>query len=310
MDGSLNLPLVVLLGPTAVGKTALGLALAEGFDGEIVSADSRLIYRGMDIGTAKPTAAEQARVPHHLLDVTTPDRPLSLAEYQRLAYAAIDDIHRRGRLPFLVGGTALYVRGVVEGLRIPEVAPNPALRAELEAFAATEGHEALHRRLAGLDPVGAAQIDGRNVRRVVRALEIVLTTGRPKSELEGADPPSYRILRMGLELERALLHARIEERVRQMVADGLAEETARLLAAGYAPNLPALTSLGYREMGAYLQGEIGLEEAIERICIETNRFVRHQSTWFRRMEGIHWFDWSRPDVEGVARRVAAFLAGG
>lgn len=300
-------PLIIILGPTAAGKTSLSLDLAERFGGEIVSADSRLIYRGMDIGTAKPSAAEQARVPHHLLDVTTPDRPLSLAEYQRLAYAAIDDIHRRGRIPFLVGGTVLYVRAVAEGLRIPEVPPNPALRAELEAFAEAEGYAALHRRLAELDPVGAAQIDGRNVRRVVRALEIVLETGQPKSELEGAEPPPYRILRLGLEVERGVLHARIAGRVRQMIDAGLADETARLLAAGYAANLPALTSLGYREMGMYLRSELTLDEASEHICIETNRFVRHQSTWFRRMADVQWCDWNRPDVEAVAGVVATFL---
>ena len=300
-------PLITLLGPTAAGKTSLSLELAERFDGEIVSADSRLVYRGMDIGTAKPTAAEQARVPHHLLDVTTPDRPLTLAQYQRLAYTAIDDIHRRGRVPFLVGGSALYLRSVTEGLRIPEVPPNPALRAELEAFVAAEGHEALHRRLAELDPVGAGQIDGRNVRRVVRALEIVLETGQPKSELEGADPPPYGILTIGLEVEREILHARIVERVRQMLDAGLADETARLLAAGYAANLPALSSLGYREMGQHLRGELTLDEAVERIGIETNRFVRHQSTWFRRMDWVQWFDWNRPDVSGVQRVVADFL---
>jgi len=300
-------PLITLFGPTAAGKTALSLALAERFDGEIVSADSRLIYRGMDIGTAKPTAEEQARIPHHLLDVTTPDRPLTLAEYQRLAYAAIDDIHRRGRVPFLVGGSALYVRAVTEGLRIPEVPPNPELRAELEAFAEAEGHEALHSRLAALDPVGAEQIDGRNVRRVVRALEIVLETGQPKSELEGADPPPYRMLTIGLEVEREILHARIVARVRQMIEAGLAEETERLLAAGYASNLPALSSLGYREMGQHLRGELTREEAIERICIETNRFVRHQSTWFRRMADVQWFGWNIPQKDSVMARVERFL---
>jgi len=302
-----NCEVVVILGPTAAGKTALSLELAERFGGEIVSADSRLIYRGMDIGTAKPTPAEQARVPHHLLDVTTPDRPLTLADYQRLAYAAIDDIHRRGRVPFLVGGSALYVRAVVEGLRIPEVPPNPALRAELEAFAAAEGDEALHRRLAELDPMSAAQIDRRNVRRVVRALEIVLETGQPKSALEGADPPPYRILQIGLEIERDILHARIVERVHRMVAAGLADETKRLLAVGYPPNLPALSSLGYREMGQHLRGELTLDEAVERIGIETNRFVRHQSTWFRRMGDVQWYDWNRPDIAAVAALVDKFL---
>ncbi|MCB0113048.1 MAG: tRNA (adenosine(37)-N6)-dimethylallyltransferase MiaA, partial [Caldilineaceae bacterium] len=182
-------PLIVILGPTAVGKTALSIELCRRFGGEAIGADSRQIYRGMDIGTAKPSPAEQAQVPHHLLDIRAPDEVLSVAEYQTLAYAAIEDIHRRGKIPFLVGGTALYLNAVVRGMKIPDVPPNPSLRAELEAFADREGHEALFARLVALDPSTAAQIDGRNVRRVVRALEIIMATGKPKSELEGEDPP-------------------------------------------------------------------------------------------------------------------------
>ena len=178
MDAAMKRPLIALLGATAVGKTALSLRLAQRFDGEIVSADSRLIYRKMDIGTAKPTAEEQAMVPHHLVDLCMPDEVFTVAEYQQLAYATIDDIHRRGRVPFLVGGTSLYVRAVVEGLRIPEVPPNPQLRAELEAQLAAEGREALYQRLLTLDPATAAVIDPLNPRRVLRALEIVLATGR------------------------------------------------------------------------------------------------------------------------------------
>lgn len=300
-------PLVVILGPTAVGKTALSLELAAQFSGEIVSADSRQIYRGMDIGTAKPSAAEQARIPHHLIDACAPDEQLNLAAYQQMAYAAIDDIHRRGRVPFLVGGSALYVRAVTEGLRIPEVEPNPALRQELEDFAAAEGRAALHARLAKLDPAAAEKIHPHNVRRVVRALEIVLTTGRKKSELEAAVPPPYRILKIGLDLPRARLHERIDRRVEAMIADGLVEEMAALLAAGYAPSLPALSSLGYPEIGAHLRGELALADAIERIQIETHRFVRHQYTWFRRMKDIHWFDCSQPQTEAIRRLVAQFL---
>lgn len=302
-------PLVALLGATAVGKTELSLRLAERFNGEIVSADSRQVYQGMDIGTAKPTQEELGRVPHHLIDLCPPDQTLTLAEYQRLAYATIDAIHRRERVPFLVGGTALYVRAVVEGLRIPEVAPDPALRAELEAALAEQGREELFRRLEAADPATAAVIDRLNPRRLLRALEIVLTTGKSKVELEGADPPPYTILQIGLERPRPALYDRIDRRVEEMVASGLVEETARLLAEGYDPALPAMTSLGYREMAAYLRGEMDLASAVERIQSETHRYVRHQLTWLRRMPGIVWFDLEAPGVEeAITAAVADFLA--
>ena len=302
-------PLVVLLGPTAVGKTELSLQLAERFQGEIVGADSRQVYKGMDIGTAKPTPEERARVPHHLIDLFPPDQNFSLAEYQQLAYAAIDAIHAQGRVPFLVGGTALYVRAVVEGLRIPEVPPDPALRAALETVLAEQGREELFRRLAERDPATAAVIDPQNPRRLLRALEIVLLTGRSKVELEGADPPPYAILQIGLTRPRPALYARIDRRVEQMVEAGWVGETARLIDQGYAPTLPAMTSLGYREIAAYLRGEMDLEAAVARIQVETHRYVRHQMTWFRRMRGITWFDLETPHVEtAVFDTVARFLA--
>ena len=302
-------PLVALLGPTAVGKTALSLELAQRYAGEIVSADSRLIYTAMDIGTAKPTVAERALVPHHLIDVCAPDTPLTLAEYQRLAYATIDDIHARGRVSFLVGGSSLYVRAVVEGLRIPEVPPNSALRVELEAQLAEEGRESLFHRLQTLDPATAAVIDGLNPRRVLRALEIVITTGRSKTELEGADPPPYAILQIGLMRPREELYARIDARVLAMVEAGLVAETEALLAAGYAPTLPAMTSLGYREISGYLRGELTLDAAIEKIQTETHRFVRHQMTWFRKMPDVIWYDLSESASDvAVMEHVARFLA--
>jgi len=308
MEGA-GLPLVALLGPTAVGKTALSLDLAERLGAEIVSADSRLIYRGMDIGTAKPSAAEQARVPHHLLDLALPDMVLTLAEYQRRAYATIDAIHARGRLPLLVGGTALYARAVVEGLRIPEVAPDPTLRAELEQVLAEQGREELFRRLAAVDPATAAVIDARNPRRVLRALEIALLTGQSKVALEGAEPPPYAVFMVGLTRPRDDLYARIDRRVLEMVDAGLVAETQRLLAAGYAPSLPAMTSLGYREMTAYLAGEMSLAEAIARIQVETHRFVRHQMTWYRKLPGMVWFDLSEAGaVVAVNKAVDDFLA--
>ena len=249
-------PLIVVLGPTAVGKTSLSLDLASRFDGEIVGADSRQIYqRHGHRHRQADCVTEQARVPHHLVDIQPPDRQMALATYQQMAFSAIDAIHRRGRVPFLVGGSALYLRAVTEGLQIPEAPPNPALRAELEAFAQENGRTALHARLQALDPDAAAQIHPNNMRRVIRALEIVQTTGRKKSELETAAPPPYRILKIGLDLPRPLLHERIDRRVHEMVAAGLVEEMASLLDAGYSPDLPSLSSLGYREIAAHLRGE-------------------------------------------------------
>lgn len=305
-------PVIVLLGPTAVGKTELSLGLCEQFRGEVISADSRQIYRGMDIGTAKATAAERARVPHHLIDICAPDEPFSLAEYQQRAYATIAAIHARGNVPFLVGGTALYIRALVDGLRIPEAPPNPQVRVELEAFLAAEGRAALFQRLQQLDPATAAVIDGQNPRRVLRALEIFLTTGKAKVELEGAQPPPYRFLLLGLDRPRDQLYARIDCRVEAMIAQGLIEETQQLLAAGYRPPLPAITSLGYREIIAYLENALPLPVAIEKIKTETHRFVRHQSTWFRKMSNIVWFTLEESETQTTAERiyahVAAFLA--
>lgn len=300
-------PLIVLVGSTAVGKTSLSLDLCERFDGEIISADSRQIYRQMDIGTAKATYAEQARVPHHLIDICNPDEPYTLAEYQRLAYKTIDDIIRRNKIPFLVGGTALYIRAVVEGLRIPEVPPDPALRTELEAFLNNEGREALFERLQSIDPATAAVIDGKNPRRVLRALEIYLITGKSKISLEGKSPPPYRTLLLGLTRKRANLHARIDRRVDEMLTEGLIEETKRLLAKGYAPHLPALTSLGYREIQAYLAGELTLSEATSKLKTETHRYVRHQETWWRKIDGIHWFEMNHETFDLTAKKIQRLL---
>ncbi len=308
-SASLHPPLVAIVGPTAVGKTALSIELAQAVNGEIVSADSRQIYRHMDIGTAKPTPAERACVPHHLLDVVDPDQPMTLAEYQQLAYAAIEDIHRRGRVPLLVGGTGLYVRAVLDGLRIPEVPPDPELRARLEAEARVIGAEALHARLVALDPAAAARIDPRNVRRVIRALEVCLHAGQPISELQEATPPPYRVLRVGLTRPRPELYARIDARVDAMIAAGLVEEVRSLLARGYGPELPAMSGLGYRQICQYLAGERTLEEAVREIKRKTRRFVHQQQTWFRLDDPrIHWFDLSRTPYEAIVQFVRTWLA--
>jgi len=292
--------LLAIVGPTAVGKTAVSLQLAVSLGGEIVSADSRQIYRGLDIGTDKASPAQQAQVPHHMLDVVAPDQVLTLAEYQRLAYAAVDDIHKRGRLPLLVGGTGLYVRAVLDGLGIPEVPPDEALRADLEAYAAQAGALALHARLAALDPTAATRIDPRNVRRVVRALEVCLVSGRPISELQAAAPPPYRIVRAGLTRPRQSLYARIDQRVDEMLARGLLAETQRLLDVGYSPQLPALTGLGYRQMIQYLRGEMSYDDAVVAIKQQTRRFVRQQYTWFRPDDPrITWFDLEEMGVRDI-----------
>lgn len=275
-------PLVAILGPTAVGKTAISIRLAEAIGGEIVSADSRQVYRRMDVGTAKATDDERMRVPHHLLDVVDPDEVLSLAQYQELAYAAIDGILARKKVPLLVGGTGQYLMSVVEGWQVPRVPPDETLRRDLYHQSEQEGAEALHARLKVLDPVAAGRIDARNVRRVVRALEVCLITGQPISQQQKKAPPPYRILLLGLTLPRTSLYQRIDERVEQMLAAGLEQEVRRLVAAGYGFDLPAMSGVGYGQFAPYLAGEATLDDVVREIKRSTRRFVRHQSNWFRR----------------------------
>lgn len=281
--------LIALVGPTAVGKTETGIRLAEQFNGEIVSADSRQIYRQMDIATAKPSAQQRARIAHHLVDVVEPDDVYTLAQFQSGAYAAIEDIFARGKQPFLVGGTGLYFRAVAEGLKIPEVAPDAALRAELERRVEREGKHALHAELQQVDPDAAARIDPRNVRRTIRALEVYRVSGKRFSELGGAQPPPWRILTIGLSRPRPELYARIDTRVDEMVSAGLVDETRRL-GERYDWALPSMSGLGYKQIGGTLRGEMSLQEAIAAIKRDTRRFVRRQSNWFRADDSrIQWF---------------------
>jgi tRNA dimethylallyltransferase len=291
-----------------VGKTETAVQLCRDLGGEIISADSRQIYRKLDIGTAKPTPEERAAAVHHLVDVIDPDEVLGLAEYQELAYAAIDDILARGRAPFLVGGTGQWVRAVVEGWGVPRVPPDHALRAELEAEAEQAGPEALHARLAAVDPVAAAKIDYRNVRRVIRALEVHLKTGVPISRHQRAQPPPYRILQVGLTMPRQALYARVDARIERMLDEGLVDEVRSLLAQGYSLNLPAMSSLGYRQIGRYVAGELGLDEAVGLIKRETRRYIRQQYNWFRLDDPeIHWFDASIRFYSDLRKLVGGFV---
>lgn len=297
--------LFTIVGPTAVGKTDIALKLAKRFDGEIVSADSRTIYRGMDIATAKPTRVEQELVPHHLIDVVEPDQELTLAEYQSRAYAAIDDIFARGKIPFLVGGTGLYVRAVVEGYRIPRVPPNFAQRAALEKIPPPD----LYARLRVLDPVIAQTILPNNTRRVIRALEVIQATGAKMSDLQTCQPPPYPIVQIGLQLPRELLYRRVDARIEKMIENGVVDEVRALVARGYALDLPSMTGLGYREIGAHVRGEITLEEAVVLLKRSTRKFIRHQANWFRATDArIQWFDLAVAGYQDVENFVAAELA--
>lgn len=304
-----KLPLIAVLGPTASGKSALSLALAERFAGEIVSTDSRLIYRGMDIGTAKPTPAERAIVPHHLIDIVPPDAPYDLARWKGDAAAAIAAIHRRGRLPLLVGGTAQWSTALLNGWEPPAVPPDPAFRAAMEARLAAEGVTPLWEELRAADPA-AAETTGPNPRRIIRALEVIRATGRPFSAQRARGPAPYRDLRLGLAVPREELYRRIDARVEAMLAAGLVDEVRGLLAAGYDPALPAMSGIGYAQVVEYLRGMATFNEMCERIKQATHRYARHQMTWLRRDPSIVWLDATDADdaIEEAAERISTFLA--
>ena len=300
-------PLIVMVGPTAVGKTELAITLAERLNGEIISADSRLFYRGMDIGTAKPSALELQRVPHHLIDVAEPDETWSLALFQKTAREVIDNIHARGRLPFLVGGTGQYIRAVIEGWLVPELAPNPGLRAALEAWGKEVGASGLFARLGIIDPGAAAQIDYRNQRRTIRALEVILSTGRLFSEQRQRTNTPYTLLIIGLKRPRPELYTRIDVRIEAMLARGLVEEVKSLLNRGLSPGASALSAIGYREMISYLVGELTLDEAVAQMKRATRIFVRRQANWFKESDPtINWFEVKSGIEEKIEEKIRAF----
>jgi len=301
--------LVVLIGPTAVGKTSLSIELASHLGAEIVSMDSRLLYRGMDIGTAKPAAAERERVPHWLIDVAEPDQTWSLTEYVDAARRIFEQLQRRGRLPLLVGGTGQYYRALVEGWQPPQATRSDAFRRRMAEFATEQGEQALHRELAQVDPESAGRIDARNVRRVVRALEIFHLSGRPASEQRRKQPPRFPLLVLGLSLPRGEIYDRIDRRLERMLEQGWLGEVQALLDRGYTPDLPSFSAIGYRELARHLAGSIDLEQAKAEIRRGSRQFVRRQANWFKRDDPrIEWYE-NRPGVQQrLLERVERWLS--
>ncbi len=298
---------LAIVGPTGTGKSRVAVHLAQAFNGEIVSADSRQLYRYMDIGTAKPTPQELSLVRHHLINIVNPDEDFSLAQYQELAYKAINDIQQRKQLPLLVGGSGLYVWSVLEGWGIPQVPPDPEFRHRLEEKVTSVGKTELYHQLEQVDPMAAQRIDPRNVRRIIRALEVHRGTRSPRSQLKYRKTPPLDTLIIGLTADRAELYRRIDLRVDDMVKQGLVEETKKLLEMGYHFNLPAMSGIGYKQIGMFLRDELTLEAAVQQIKFETHRLVRHQYSWFRLTDKrIQWFDiQGRADSE-ISTSVATF----
>ncbi|ACQ69065.1 MULTISPECIES: tRNA (adenosine(37)-N6)-dimethylallyltransferase MiaA [Exiguobacterium] len=307
-------PVVVIVGPTAVGKTKTGIELAKAFDGEIVSGDSVQVYRGMDIGSAKVTKEEAEGIPHHLIDICDPDDAMSVAMFQQLARAAIDDIYARGKLPIIVGGTGLYIRSILYDYEFVERPVDEALREELERLAEVEGREALHQRLVQLDPERAATIHPNNVRRVVRALEVAMQGDTQTTDSAPSEHYDYRLF--VLHADREILYDRINQRVDAMMEAGLVEEVERLLAQGYR-DTQAMRAIGYKEIIPYVEGKISKDRATDLLKQHTRQFAKRQLTWFRhQFDGI-WVDMGRKsfelsykniydDVEGFFRKFRLF----
>ena len=286
-------PLLVIVGPTAVGKTAVAVECCLALGGEIVSADSMQVYRHMNVGTAKPTAEELRGVPHHCIDVVESDEDYSVARYKADAEGAIADIHARGKLPVLCGGTGLYVKAVLYGLDLPIVAADWDLRRRLEDEAQRLGPEQFHERLRQVDPTAAARIHPNNVRRVVRALEVYMLTGRPMSSyhrLDHALSPQYNVLAFGLTMPRAALYRRIDARVDDMMRRGLLDEVRWLLEHGYSENLVSMKGLGYHQLAPCVRGEVDCDTAVQLLKRDTRHYARRQFTWFRAEPVLQWID--------------------
>ncbi|MGB3536197.1 MAG: tRNA (adenosine(37)-N6)-dimethylallyltransferase MiaA [Microcoleaceae cyanobacterium] len=292
--------LIVICGATATGKSGLAIALAQQFNTKILSADSRQVYRQFDIGTAKPTSAQQQLVPHELIDICNPTETLTVADYQQQAQALIAKTEN----PLLVGGTGLYLKAIVKGLKIPRVAPQPQLRSQFQQL----GQHQCYHWLQQVDPHATQKIHPNDAVRTQRALEVYYVTGRPISQQQGENPPNYPILQLGLQLDSDRLHQRIQHRAKMMVEMGLVDEVKSLVEQ-YGEDLPLLKTLGYQEMIQYILGKISLDQAIALTVLHTRQFAKRQRTWFRGIPEIEWFDADSPDLlVQVGKRVQAFIA--
>ncbi|MFD0670281.1 tRNA (adenosine(37)-N6)-dimethylallyltransferase MiaA [Cohnella sp. GCM10027633] len=301
-------PLLVLVGPTAIGKTALSLQLAKALNGEIISGDSMQVYRRMNIGTAKLMPEEREGIPHHLIDIREPEHPFSVSEFQRLCAEAIEDITSRGKLPMIVGGTGLYVESVCYGFEFREQGADEPFREEMRAYAAKHGNEALHDKLAAVDPASAAKLHANDLGRVVRALEIHHVTGNPLSgqqaQARGDDKASpYRLCIVGLTMDRAALYRRIERRIDEMLDAGLVSEVRGLLDQGVPRDAISMRGLGYKEIAAFLAGEMDYGTAVDVLKRDTRHFAKRQLSWFRHMKSLEWID-----VEAAAKNNGLFAA--
>ncbi|WIV17857.1 tRNA (adenosine(37)-N6)-dimethylallyltransferase MiaA [Paenibacillus polygoni] len=284
--------LLVLVGPTAVGKTKMSIELAKTFNAEIISGDSMQVYRQMDIGTAKIKPEEMDGIPHHLIDIHEPDYPYSVAEFQANCRHLIEDIHARGKLPFIVGGTGLYVESVCYNFQFSEVGSDEEFRKEQFDYADVHGPEKLHEKLREIDPPSAERLHPNDVRRVIRALEIYHMTGMRQSDQLAAQKKEspYDLCIVGLTMDRQMLYKRIEDRIDEMMEEGLVQEVAALLDHGVGPGCISMQGLGYKEIASYLRGEVPLETAVSELKRDTRRFAKRQLSWFRHMKDIHWVD--------------------
>ena len=295
-------PLIVIVGPTAVGKTEISIQLAERMNGEIVSADSRLFYRGMDIGTAKPSIEERKRVVHHLIDVSDPDDVWNLAFYQKEAFRIINEIQARNVIPILVGGTGQYIRSIVEAWNIPLQSPDLHLREVLSRWGEEIGPQGLYKRLIVVDPNAAIKIEPQNMRRTIRALEVIFNTGKRFSIQKRKGKTPYNILQVGLKRPREELYKRIDTRIDLMLETGFLDEVRSLIILGYGSELPTMSAIGYREMISYIKGEITFDEAVKQMKKLTRQFVRRQANWFKESDPqIHWFEVNEFAVDEIEK---------
>jgi tRNA dimethylallyltransferase len=300
---------LIIVGPTAVGKTELSLRLAEQIGGEIISADSRLLYRGMDVGTAKPTREEQERVPHHMVDLAEPDEVWSLSSYQKQVQKAISDIIGREKVPIIVGGTGQYIRSLVEGWTIPPQSPNQELRVKIELWANEIGPAALHGKLAIVDARAAELIDSTNVRRTIRALEVIFLTGKRFSELRSKNESDLDFLIIGLIRPREELYKRVDQRIEAMFRNGLMDEVSLLLKRGYSEEHSPLSAIGYREVVEVLRGNATEFEAKVMMKRKTREFIRRQTNWFKPDDPlIHWYMMEQDPLEFILVKVREWLA--